>query len=456
MSICNSAQFFIIMPSATSNAKPARIPAWKRLGLKLKSASDTTNVEVEEVDTVKRRREEGSQHILSNKKAKKANLPASPANPITPTLVRKKSVAFTPETKVDDGDSIKQLFNSWVTAQKSQDPSFELRKSNSAFNISEAPQIEEEFDTTLPEKERRVKRVKVSKEDKANSTQDSTPKKQKSLKSLKTVKPMKPSTRPFLSYLRQYHEDRANWKFNKNHQNYIIKHIFDLDIIPSDHIHYTYYYVRSLQGGVRARLRDTAIKVKVEDQEAAAGGFPDSMDQREKKQQEYDLACKEYVAFMTELNASSHMGYEEGILAGLSDSAMKGRIAKRTRAEQILTELGQDGGGGNGLAEPEEVNADDESQKRLRMNNGYSQKVARKRKQRTMVEDADTSSSGESSDSDSSEDAPDPGPQKVHYNGDDTSSSSSSSSSSSDSEEEEEDDDSGEESEDDSDESGDE
>src|SRR3954468_3052934 len=80
-----------VMPSATSDAQTVRIPAWKRLGLKLKSAQDTTATESpKDVETPKRKRLEESEEVVSVKKVKKSKPSAD--NPITPNLVRKKSV----------------------------------------------------------------------------------------------------------------------------------------------------------------------------------------------------------------------------------------------------------------------------------------------------------------------------------------------------------------------------
>jgi hypothetical protein len=403
------------------------------------------------LDTHKRKKIDTSEDALPSKKAKKSRLEASSANnPITPTLVRKKSVTFTPETKIEDGDSIKQLFNSWVIEQKSQDPSFELKASTPVFNTPEPSQIEEQIDPSLPEKERRVKRVKNPKEKKSNQSKDTgLPQQSKSAKPSKIVKPLKPSSRPFLSYLRQYSEDKPNWKFNKNHQNHIIKNIFDINVIPSDHAHFIYEYVRGLQGGVRTRLRDTALSVKDMEED-----YSMYVGDEARKKREIEAAEKEYVATQVLANARRKIGYEEGVLVGLSDYAMKGRMAKRVRAEEILKELAENGG--TGITETMEENSEDgESQKRLRKSDGTSQKRARGRKQRTMVENVESSSEDDSSDSDAS---PPPPRQtsNIHYNQDESTSSSSPSTNPSGSEEDddsEDDDDSEEDSDEDSEES---
>ncbi|KAK0107255.1 hypothetical protein ONS95_003956 [Cadophora gregata] len=377
------------MPSAT------HIPAWRRLGLKLKSAQDSPFVDSPPVDeTVKRKRTTAEDNTPS-KKSKKNSEPSieSSREPFTPQLLRKKSVTFTPETKYEDGDSIKQLFNSWKAEQQAQDPAFTFGNSNLAFDTPEPPRVEVEIDTKLDEKERRVKRVKPAQE-KERTT--------KTKKPSKIVKQPTPSSRPFLQYLRQYCESRDSWKFNKNHQNHLLKHAFNIGILPSDHVHFLYEYVKGLQGGVRTRLRDTAIEFKVKDNDVGPGGFPESMVHPEKRQREYDIAMEEYVATMTAANAPEEMGYEEGILLGLSDKAMEGRVAKRMRTEKILAILASTPEPSGTIAA--KINGGDAPQEGLEVKDEAPQKVARKRKQRTVVTIDDSDSSSESSDSDSSSD----------------------------------------------------
>jgi hypothetical protein len=416
------------MPSATIpstvNAQ-TRIPAWKRLGLKLKSQStpEPESDSLKQIETSKRKSPDTTDERPTKRSKKSKQLPVqSEEEPITPQLVRKKSVTFTPETKAEDGDSIKQLFNSWVAEQKEKDPSFQLKDSNPVFRTPVPSEVEAQVDPSLDEKERRVKRVKKSKEDKANGP--------KAKNQSKIIKTAPASSKPFLQYLRQYSESRTTWKFNKNHQTHLLKHIFNLEVIPSDHAHFIYEYVRGLQGGVRTRLRDTALEVKVKDEEDGVAGFPANMGELEKRQREYDAAMKEYVATITLAEASPKMGYEEGVLLGLSDSAMENRVAKRMRAEEVLAELSRSRDGG-GVSKPD-LKGDEDSEKRVRMNNGSSQKVVRKRKQRTINLDSDASFSDDSSDSDESSDDS----TAQNDEGDETSSSSSSSSSGSDSEDE--------------------
>lgn len=456
------------MSSSLDSPSPAvRIPAWKRLGLKLKSAQDTPpETASADIPSPKRKRLGKVDEASSVKKPK-----LSPDSlKVTPLPARKKSVTFTPETKSKDGDSIKALFSAWVAEQKNQE---EL--SAPVFQISKWPTVEEAFDTTLDEKERRVQRVnpvkqgdpEVTDSPKAKDSKKAKRKKETShlpnsgpteaesgqekvkspaptkTKKAKKAKPVKDSPtpalpeKPFLAYLKQYSDSKDTWKFNKNHQSHLLKHLFNIDVVPSSYTKYLYEYIKGLQGnGVRTRVRDSAIAVKVKDLEDP---FPTDMENSEQRKRDYDTAMSEYVATMMAADVGPDVGYEEGVLLGLSDAAMPTRIAKRKRAEWILAEIGS---GAGEVTEKETVVVEDESQKRLRMNDGSAQKVARKRKQRTMVEEDDTSSEEDFSDSeDSSSD--ESTTQRVNAEG----SSSSSSSSSSGSEDSESDDESEEESE---------
>jgi len=384
------------MASVTSNGATPRIPAWQRLGLKLKAQPQAGAEIPAENDSPKRKRGElPEESLLASKRARTTDLQV-PTNKTltTPQLTRRKSVAFTPETKTEDGDSVKQLFNTWVCEQKEEHPDFKFG-STPAFDIPQPTKVIESIDITLNEKERRVKRVQIPEEGKVKKTKA----KKAKLISPAGTQSSKPNSAPFLAYLKTYHEDRTNWKFNKAHQNHLLKHIFDVQVIPSEYVHQVYAYVRGLQGGVRTRLRDEALAIKVKDLEVDnMEGFSGQEDHATREKREYDQACADYVANMTVLDASSKMGYEEGVLAGLSDFGMAKRMAKRARAEMILAEFGNEPATKVNKVDEED---DKEALKRARLNDGSAQKVARKRKQRTRSLLQDSSSDGTTSDSDS-------------------------------------------------------
>lgn len=61
-----------------------------------------------------------------------------------------------------------------------------------------------------------------------------------------------------LVYLRQYSENREEWKFSKQKQNWILKNLFD---ISSDYNDAIIKYVEGIQGGSRTRVLEAAEKI---------------------------------------------------------------------------------------------------------------------------------------------------------------------------------------------------
>ncbi|KFY28593.1 hypothetical protein V493_02856 [Pseudogymnoascus sp. VKM F-4281 (FW-2241)] len=426
--------------SASSTSSP-RIPAWKRLGLKLKSEGDApspvaaaASTEYVAAEQPKRKRTADETESTPIKKSKKSLKNAEPTISSTPTAVpddnlgRRKSVAFTPETKTEDGDSIKQLFNSWVAEQKKLDPLFASKNDQPSIQTPAPTTVEEKVDTTLPEPERRVKRVKPTNPD------DKTKAKKSKSKVVKS-KPIDPA----LTYLTQFHSDKANWKFNKINQIAVLKNAFDTDLIPTEHNQPLYAYITGLKGVARVHLRDRALEIRDKDVEEGGKGFTGKMtdDQRAKKQEEYETAMEEYVSTMTSKAISSRVGLEEGILLGLNpDTAMKQRMTKRMRAEHVLNLLASTPGDPSDYA-PVVSNTKPVEEPRalpVKLEAEKPQKTVRKRKQRTAVYESDSSSSSDSdsdSDSDSGtseEGSDDEGPSKKSDSDSDSSSSSSDSS----------------------------
>jgi len=383
-----------------STSVSPRIPAWKRLGLKLKSEGNAPSpVTPSEspayvaAEQPKRKRSPEASEATPIKKSKKvlkiteSAVSSSPAKQQDDKHVRRKSVAFTAETKTEDGDSIKQLFGAWVAEQKKLDPNFVTKKDQPALQTPEPSKVAEDIDTTLDESERRVKRIKPAKSDEKPKA-----KKAKSSKVVKS-KPIDPA----LSYLKQFHSDKATWKFNKINQISVLKNAFDIELIPSEYSEALYAYIAGLKGVARIHLRDRALAIRDQDQEDGENGFPDTMADRERRQEEYEAAVEEYIATMKAQDISSRTGYEEGILLGLNpEAAMRQRMEKRMRAERVLNLLASTPG------DPSEFIAPPEKQgKRVMLEDAAPQKIVRKRKQRTAAIESDSSSSDDSDNNDS-------------------------------------------------------
>lgn len=390
------------------------VPAWKRLGLKLRNAPELPPA----LENQKRKRETEQESAKQVKKSKHSEQliigsdsphQKSPISPrakkqkkvkalshniiedksngdqqplTTPKQISKqKSVTFTPETKAEDGDSVKQLFNSWVAEQKSKDPGFVLANSQPAFDTPEAPQVTENVDTTLAEPGRRVKRTKVEKS-----------KKEKKSKVARSTAARPARIDSALNYLNQFCTSRSTWKFHKIHQIDLLKNVYNSELLPSTSIEQFYTYVRDMKGQSRTLLRDSALKVKVQDKEAGEKGFTKKISNPAAMQVAYDAAIDKYVADIASAKD------EAEILAELPDPAMRPRMVKRMRAERILADLSQDSSEAPRTLDTEEST---QNGKPVRPDG----KTTRRRKQRTAIDVSSDSDSSTNSSSDSDSDS---------------------------------------------------
>lgn len=64
-----------------------------------------------------------------------------------------------------------------------------------------------------------------------------------------------------LVYLRLYTQDKKQWKFSKSKQNWIIRHVYDTNVIPPSYHEYLINYLEGVQGGIRARIVESSEKI---------------------------------------------------------------------------------------------------------------------------------------------------------------------------------------------------
>ncbi|KAK4162683.1 hypothetical protein QBC43DRAFT_240948 [Cladorrhinum sp. PSN259] len=276
----------------------ARVPAWKRLGLKLKGASDDSSAPAP-VPT----------HTPSN--VSQARVNGSPAS----ALKRKLPPSQTP-------------YNS--NSNYTQTPNKRLRGGDQTPG-SHRKSVSFTADTKTTSVEPAKKKAKKPKKPK----KEPAPKAETNLE-------------PSLEYLRQWQTSRDSWKFNKNHQTLLIKFIFSDDTkIPSADVPIFYQYIRDLQGAVRTRLRAEAAEISKKDMDQGIGGFPASTKDKETKQAQYEEVISR---FLKDLSSSSNGTNANGkrsldeteYVIRTADPVIKQRLLKRIRAEMVRAELGSD------------------------------------------------------------------------------------------------------------------
>ncbi|KAK5634573.1 hypothetical protein RRF57_010286 [Xylaria bambusicola] len=434
---------------STGDAPTQRVPAWKRLGLKLKPASEGQSHDATHPPTT------------NGTVATAASLSSVPNN-------RAHLGGSTPNAKRRASGGAPALDHSAKRAR--QDTWQDQNSSSHHTQPSKKPKaVSFAADTAGPQPSVPVK------------TKQSKPKQPKgaavNVAAAAPAKPIKKSApvnlEPALAYLRTWHTARGSWKFNKNHQTRLLEQVFagaDETTIPAADINVFYEYIRGLQGGVRTRLRGLANGIKTQDMQAGGTGFSGaaSTEMAERKQKEYEEVIK---MFLGRPRTPEKRRFDEvEYVLRTTDMEMQRRVVKRMRAEMVLDELSETDAsettttatttsGESTVTEkgnpPGSGDGDDEKQ-RLKLNDGPQQRTKRKRKLRTAAVDNDTSSESESeseseddtsssgsgssssSSSDSSSDE-DSDHEEGNRDNEDTSSSSSSSSSSESSDSEDDD-----------------
>ncbi|CAK4033299.1 Hypothetical predicted protein [Lecanosticta acicola] len=294
-----------------------RVPAWKRLGLKLKYAKDNidensdktsnstnTSTTQSQLHKVKKRSFEDTDPETPAKRAKP--VPAQSTHSIPsrqfgayPTrdsgVPPEKSDSFwsynkavpastkTPKKIVFDDDGSNGVGNDEQADLKKGRPA-SLRKSVSftpdtkaedgfsASNFFKAWAAEQKAEGTeesteqpeSPSKEAKKQKKKKANKSKSTSLEPKAKAKAKSESSKSTEKSNDEDESPkevphYVHYLQQYYTDRDHWKFNKNSQKDLFKNLFNISRIPPEHNRAIIQYIKGLQGAAaRERIAQEA------------------------------------------------------------------------------------------------------------------------------------------------------------------------------------------------------
>ncbi|KAF1848971.1 uncharacterized protein K460DRAFT_364899 [Cucurbitaria berberidis CBS 394.84] len=283
-------------------------------------------------------------HLTSNKHKSK-HPPGSP-----PQTDRRKSVAFTPDTKTTDGNTGQDLFKKWVAEQKGTGP------------VSQPPEVSNfNLHSLIAEEEKAAR--KSGQLEKKQTTEEATPRsdnvEQSGSPAEKTTaitvsqtppsrdeKTATPTTSKgkkkdpsiYISYLTQYHTNRNHWKFNKAKQNDVVDNALNVFRIPDEHSDALTEYVAGLKGaGVIERLKERCkAALKELDEQDAQNPIP--MDDPETRKAAQEEALQERVT--KERKRRKVEGDVESLLDHPNGDGYIRRL-QRKRAEALLTALGR-------------------------------------------------------------------------------------------------------------------
>ena len=282
------------------------IPAWRRIGLKLKSEEKAVNGfaqpsnHTQESASKKRslskafERESRINDKTSTKKFKEqksrknglstvAEVDSSSntlvndgGTPVSNSLnghqtsaPRRKSVTFSSDTKTSDGDSAKSLPAQIQASRLARSSGVEEADIETA--AKELESIPAALSTPKRKKAKKPKKPKSEKDPKSSSTNgtNSDP------ASPSTLWPSKDAD---LDYLTAYHTAHSTWKFKKTRQVKLFKHIFDTTLMPLSYDDALHAYIVSVQGdSIRDKLLDDAEEV------IRRGGRENTKEERERE-----------------------------------------------------------------------------------------------------------------------------------------------------------------------------
>ncbi|KAH7082770.1 hypothetical protein BKA63DRAFT_402598 [Paraphoma chrysanthemicola] len=272
---------------------------------------------------------------------RKANIKDSSGSPSA--VDRRKSVAFTPDTKSVDGSSAQDYFKKWTAEQKGSDVDYFASDVAEFYQnaINEGELRDAKKEEVRKEKDRKAKEQAKAPEDvqskpRAAEVSAPTTKAVAATSTSPTSKSKKKDPSYYVSYLQQYYTDRDHWKFNKAKQNDVIDNALNIFRIPDEHSEALLEYVSGLKGaGVIDRLRkkcDTTLK-ELEKEEASS----EDMDGDARKSM-HDEALQERIA--KEQKRRKVEGDVEGLLEHPHSDGYIRRM-RRKRAEALLLALGR-------------------------------------------------------------------------------------------------------------------
>lgn len=323
-----------------------------------------------------------------------------------PRTDRRKSVAFTPDTKRVDGDSGQTWFKKWAAEQKGEDteaiaqPSFTsapavIDEPKETNKVEKKAKKDKKDKALAKEKEAAAfAAIAAAKEEKSATepTTQLTDTSKDSKKQTAAAKGKKKDPSIYISYLTQYYNDRDNWKFNKAKQNDVVDNALNIFRIPDEHSEALLEYIKGLKGvGVIERLQEKTLAT-IKELNAEDAKAPADMDADAHK------AAKE-AALQERVTKEKKRRKVEGDAANLADHPNGDayiRRMRRSRAEALLSALGRTA---PILPAPKPTTSINPM-----MQNLAPQDRARKRKRRTDIS-SDESSSDSSSDESSSDES---------------------------------------------------
>lgn len=384
------------MPDDKRTPDKQRTPAWKKLGLKLKNTQENGDGEHE--------RERGHKHKRNpdgdkqrdadpatggdgNDEGKKRSSKKRRLDAMEGEGDFKKKKMAKKEDSVADYDGVGVSSDSGAKEVVDADGSSAVldgkQGQEEAYTVNGSGKKEE---TKKKEKEKKKKRD-------ANVAVEKT----------KTI-----HETPVLSYLSRYHNNRAEWKFQKSREVHLFKHILSLEHVPARYNAALLAYLKGLRSeGAKQRLSEAAagvIKADIEGK-ATLDGNADTDADKEKDnttaEESVNDVSRSSLAYSATIEAfrkwlpDAREDFDNTDISGSADmdDGLRQRLEKRQRAELIWFAVNSD--------ELYEISKSKPT-KKANLNGAQNQPGKKKRKNRTVIVEISSSSESESESSSNS------------------------------------------------------
>lgn len=310
--------------------RSSHVPAWKKLGLKLKYAKEDAGLRSTDADKLEngvnglpntREKVKGKRRRLDDEdKDEQQAAGEELAHKTKKNKKEKKRVSFSADTKDRDGDD-----------ESGDREEGGVSVSNGGeLDFSAHVSTEKNQDGPAEKKEKKKKKKeKGSRKDNAS----------------KDLTSAHIHEAPILSYLSHYHKNRAAWKFQKNRETQLFKSIFSLEQVPTQYNAALLAYLQGLKSeGARRRLYQAAeevVKGDLEPRQSGEGENGDATATNELNEggnengTNTEVYGKTVEAFRTWLLESKEDFDISHAAGGLDDDA-RARFEKRHRAELVL------------------------------------------------------------------------------------------------------------------------
>lgn len=332
------------------------IPAWKKLGLKLKYAKEELSpvaipigilstavnekkrklpLEIPADTPISKKPKKSKPKSKTSEKDTTTDSTSSPQplessyhSAVTPRESKQRSVSFTPATKAHDGEGLREYIKRWSASHPERAENWKAREAG-YFQAESGVQAEREGSAV--ETKRKKKKKKKSK----STTFPLTP-------AWRAKIPKEPGSGPTgtqpapskaLQYLEHHQTYSSTWKFSKSRQNCLFRSLFSLLEIPSSYDSALLAYLRGLSRTAAAtvRVRNLALEVRKGDEEWTKT--------EEGQQDGYARAVEKMRARLRKGNLED-LDMEEGQEDEVKRRRWEEKLKKRRRAEVILFAVG--------------------------------------------------------------------------------------------------------------------